>query len=106
MASVGDEVVCIRPAGCDDNCLPEARPILGEVYTVTAIYRAFYGLGCQLEGLDPRPYHGYLLRVDDNSKLADAELGWYFEKLVKLDIKSVVSVGHSQDNERTPEHVD
>lgn len=97
MIGVGDEVVCIRPAGCDDMCRPEIRPVVGEVYTVTAIYRAFYGLGCRLEGLDPRPYTGYLLRVDDNSKLADAELGWYFEKLVKLDIKSMATSRQKED---------
>ena len=104
MIGVGDEVVCIRAAGCDDNCDPQIRPVVGEVYTVSAIYHMFYGLGCRLEGLNPWPYKGYLMRVDDNSKLSDAELGWYFEKLQKLDTKGMVSVGHSQDNERTPEH--
>jgi len=99
MIRVGDEVVCVQPAGVDDNCEPQIRPVVGEVYTVTSVYRAFYGLGCQLEGLNPRPYKGYLLKVVDNLKLADASLGWYFQKLAKVDLNNlqVVSVGQDED---------
>lgn len=93
MIAVGDEVVCTRPAGCDDAMRPAVRPVLGEVYTVGGIYKSFYGLGVQLEGLDPSPYMGYLLFVKrKHKKLPDAEPGWYFDKLVKLDIKNLAKV--------------
>lgn len=74
MFDIGDEVVAIRNGGKDRRGRPHDRPVKGEVYRITGIYRMSYGLGCTLEGLDPSPYRGFFL-------VCRGEL--YFRKLVK-----------------------
>lgn len=78
---VGDAVMAIKMPGVDTVGNPVQRPVFGQTYTVTAIYRMRYGLGCRLAGLDPRPYNGYLLFVHDPLPGTDMERGWYFAKV-------------------------
>lgn len=80
--SVGDKVVCKRRPGMDDHGRPAIQPVVGQVYVVTGLYQMFYGYGCTLEGLDPKPYRGYILKMINNKNMPDMELGWYFEKVV------------------------
>lgn len=58
---VGDVVECIKAAGRDKLGLPLHVPTVGNLYTVTSIYLAPYGVGCTLEGMDHEPYKGYFL---------------------------------------------
>lgn len=59
---VGDMVIALRDGERDPmRGLPIACPRKGGVYRVTDIYPMWYGLGCQLEGLNPTPYKGYFL---------------------------------------------
>ena len=74
----GQRVRCVLPPALDTSSRPEARPQLGEVYTVTGTYSADYGQGCTLEGLDPFPYAGYVLYATPFNSLYIAG-GWYFE---------------------------
>lgn len=90
---VGDHVVCVKPAGVDDNLEPRERPIVGEVYTITKLYAMSYGMGCQLEGLNPAPYRGYLFYVGRKPRNTDMELGWYFQPLPDVDIEKIASRG-------------
>lgn len=75
---MGDAVVAIRNGGYDRHGLPVQRPMAGKVYRVTGIYEMAYGLGCTLEGMDPRPYKGYFLLVRPGY---GARSGWYFKKV-------------------------
>ena len=102
MIGVGDTVQCTQRPGMDDHGRPFEQPVVGEIYTVTSIYRINYGLGCTLEGLNPKPYRGYILCMQNNRRFPDMPLGWYFKKLVPVDIKKFTTVGESQDNERIP----
>lgn len=80
---VGSVVVATRDGGYDDDGLPLARPIAGRTYRVESIYVMHYGLGCTLQGMDPRPYRGYLLFVNERSyPLAP---GWYFKPIEVAD---------------------
>lgn len=97
MIKIGDVVKCVRPAGVDDNLEPAIRPVLGEVYTITGLYRMNYGVGCRLEGLDPKPYKGYLLYVRKPVAGTDMIPGWYFKKLPKVDIQSLSKAGASRE---------
>lgn len=76
MIDVGDEVVALLDGGCDKRGRPYDRPKRGQIYRITGIYEMRYGLGCTLEGLDPRPYRGYFLFVKRQGQ-------WYFRKLAK-----------------------
>lgn len=79
MIGVGDEVICIQDQGpaplgpCD-------LPRFGEKYIVTGVYRAKYGLGCTLHGMNHRPYRGYLLFVHDPFH-PSIKRGWYYAKV-------------------------
>lgn len=76
MIGVGDKVVAVKE--------PIMRPHVGKIYTITSIYRANYGLGCTLEGLDPSPFRGYLLHVRKPWRRGMEE-GWYFRKVEAAD---------------------
>lgn len=76
---VGDLVVAVKRGGQDRSGLPEIVPQVGMLYRITAIYRMRYGYGCRLEGMDPRPYKGYLLWVTPKH-IGPLEPGWYFRK--------------------------
>jgi hypothetical protein len=75
----------------------------------------WYGLGCQLEGKDPSPYRGFKLWERANVRGRHKSRS-FFKRVPqdgdlnkKLRVKTkpewFVSVGHPQDNERTPENV-
>lgn len=90
MISEGDKVVAIKKAQQDRKGLPLQVPTVGSYYVVSRVYKMRYGLGCQLEGLDHRPYRGYLLYVEKPS-FKTWELGWYFEKLeTELDFGTLM----------------
>jgi hypothetical protein len=58
----GDMVIALRDGDRDPSThLPRVIPRKGGVYRVTDIYPMWYGLGCQLEGMDPSPFRGYIL---------------------------------------------
>lgn len=76
MINVGDEVVALLDGGTDRRGCPYDRPRRGQIYRITGIYEMRYGLGCTLEGMDPRPYRGYFLFVKRQGQ-------WYFRKIVR-----------------------
>lgn len=76
--NIGDVVVATRNGGHDARGLPAQRPVKGQTYRITDIYEMRYGLGCELEGLDPRPYNGYFLYVE--SRVRGPKRGWYFKR--------------------------
>lgn len=77
---VGDLVVAIKRGGQDSQGLPDIVPQVGMLYRITSIYRMRYGYGCTLEGLDPRPYKGFLLWVSGRH-IGPLKQGWYFRKV-------------------------
>jgi hypothetical protein len=77
---VGDMVVATRDGGHDRQGLPIERPRAGKMYRISSIYEMAYGLGCTLEGLDPRPYKGYFLHVNKGKNA-----GWYFKPVEVAD---------------------
>lgn len=56
----GDLVVALRD-GAQVNGYPRVVPKKGSLYRVTSVYREWYGFGCTLEGLSPKPYKGFFL---------------------------------------------
>lgn len=96
MLKAGDKVVAIMVAGRDRHGLPLQVPVIGQPYTITEVYAGLYGLGCNLEGLDPWPYQGYLLRVD--RKWKRAKRGWHFMR------KEVYDKRFTIQKERTDGH--
>ena len=57
----GDLVLAIRDG---DRCplgLPLVVPKAGMLYICTGVYDEWYGLGCTIDGLSPKPYKGYFL---------------------------------------------
>lgn len=95
----GDIVTPIRPPAHDKVGQPWQRPRQGEVYTITATYRMKYGIGCQLEGMNPSPYKGYLLYVRPGQTMIKAREGWYFRKVEPVDIKKVSKNHADLENE-------
>lgn len=79
----GSIVVAMRDGGHDAMGRPWQRPRKGTAYRVRSVYRMRYGLGCTLEGMDHRPFRGYLLYVA--RPFGDAETGWYFKEVEKAD---------------------
>lgn len=81
---VGDTVICIQGQGNPPKHLPQLKPgnipVFGQKYLITGIYKMKYGLGCTLEGLNPRPYRGYLLFVHEPFAKNIAR-GWYYAKV-------------------------
>lgn len=88
----GDTLVALRNGGKDSFGLPEQRPVKGRQYVLTSIYPMKYGFGCTLEGMNPKPYRGYLLFVD-NTKF---KRGWYFRKLELVDAEVVEAVAAAE----------
>lgn len=76
----GSVVVATRDGGTDRDGLPIQRPVMGKTYRVTSIYEMAYGLGCTLQGMDPRPYKGYFLHVNKGKNA-----GWYFKPIEVAD---------------------
>lgn len=72
----GDLVEAIRDGGHDKLGQPWQRPKRGRIYRLASVYATWYGLGCTLVGLDPKPYAGYFL-------LRGKEL--YFRKVEEAD---------------------
>lgn len=83
MIKPGDLVQCVKPPELAPDGLPLSAPKVGGYYRVTATYLAYYGLGCRLQGLDPYPFMGYCLFVDDSrrSRKIFKSKGWYFKKV-------------------------
>lgn len=101
---VGDIVVATRDGGHDKDGLPRERPTAGKTYRITSIYEMSYGLDCTLEGLDPRPYRGYFLRVDNGPK---HNRGEYFKPMEKADdefTKTLYEYIRSNEDADKPEH--
>lgn len=82
MIGAGDLVVAVRDGGHDKYGFPRERPLAGRVYRVTSVYSMSYGLGCTLEGMDPFPYRGYFLYVENAPR---TRRGWYFKRMEPAD---------------------
>lgn len=84
---VGDPVIAVQAGGRDPNGIPFQCPEVGKIYRVTGIYQTKYGYGCELDGMDPGPYRGYLLYVRDDKLVTfhrrRIKPGWYFRRLEK-----------------------
>lgn len=96
MIGPGDTVVALLTGGRSDDGLPFVVPVAGEVYTITSVYEAKYGLGCTLEGLDPYPFKGFFLAVRPGIRMAGRPIpgGWYFQKLQPFNIKHSMEAAH------------
>jgi hypothetical protein len=57
----GDLVVALLDGKRSPHGFPVVTPKAGHFYIVTSIYEEWYGLGCTLDGLNPKPYRGFFL---------------------------------------------
>lgn len=85
----GDVVVCIKKPGQDPKGRPVEIPVVKKTYRVVHVYRECYGLGVSLAGMNPHPYQGYFLFVDEDCAAQcfgkPVEGGWYFKKVQAAD---------------------
>jgi hypothetical protein len=57
----GDLVIALRDGKRSPSGFPVVIPKKGQLYRCTGVYTQWYGLGCTLEGLNPKPWKGFFL---------------------------------------------
>lgn len=95
MIDDGDIVVATRKGSQDARGLPANIPAKGKTYRVKRVYPMPYGLGCEIEGLNPFPYRGFLLYVSPSRASKWKKIGpdgWFFEKVEKADDEFAQSI--------------
>ncbi len=88
MIEDGDIVVVTRNGSQDAEGLPRSIPIEGKTYRIKHVYPMPYGLGCEISGLNPWPYRGFLLYVSPSRSKKWKNIGpegWFFAKVEKAD---------------------
>lgn len=81
MIGPGSVVVATRDGGRDREGLPIDVPRAGHRYIVVDTYETPYGLGVELENMDPFPYRGYILHRRSKKAKPGGDKGWYFKEV-------------------------